>query len=125
MPKGVHEQTAIQVWVDVDIGIADLVRYLNTIPGVRTHASCQGTIGEGGSSPYRAQVMTTWPDAATEQRLRAEFDVTELGERWGYIHPRSESDPADPRRDCPWKCAQSDLGCLCVRTAHAPTATKP
>lgn len=89
MPEGKHEQKAIQVWVDVDTGIADLVAYLNSIPGVRTHASCQGTMGEGGLHPYRAQVMATWPIEAAE-RLRAEFDITELGERWGYIHPRTD-----------------------------------
>lgn len=52
-----HKTKLIQVWIEVDLGIADLVGYLNTIPGVRTHASCQGTIGEDGPAPYRAQVM--------------------------------------------------------------------
>jgi hypothetical protein len=46
--------------VDVDLGIADMVEYLNTIPGVRTIASCQGTIGEDGPNPYRAQVLCDW-----------------------------------------------------------------
>jgi hypothetical protein len=87
VPEGKHDQRAIQVWVDVDVGIADLVLYLNTIPGVLTHASCQGTIGEGGPRPYRAQVMATWTEEI-EERLRLEFDITELGERWGYVHPR-------------------------------------
>lgn len=35
-----HETVAIQVWADIDVGIVDLVRALNTWPGVRTHASC-------------------------------------------------------------------------------------
>jgi hypothetical protein len=89
VPDGNHETQPVQVWADIDVGIADMVIYLNTIPGVRTHASCQGTIGEGGPSPYRPQVMTTWPDEATFERLKAEFDVTVLGENWGYLHPRA------------------------------------
>ena len=83
-----HESLPVQVWVDVDIGIADMVVYLNTIPGIRTHASCQGTIGEGGADPYRAHVMASWPAEAFE-RLHREFDVTLLGENWGYLHPRN------------------------------------
>jgi hypothetical protein len=55
-----HKTRPVQVWADVDLGIADMVVYLNTIPGVRTEASCQGT-GEGGPAPYRAQVLTIWP----------------------------------------------------------------
>jgi len=88
MPEGNHKQRTIQVWVDVDDGIADAVIYLNTISGVRTLASCQGTIGEGGPNPYRAQVMATWPSEAFE-RLKSEFDVTILGDNWGYLHPRN------------------------------------
>ena len=93
-----HETVPIQVWVDVDKGICDLVLYLNTIPGVRTLASCQGTLGEGGPKPYRAQVMCTWPDEV-DSRIRAEFDVTELGceGRWGYLHPRSSANLMHPQ----------------------------
>lgn len=82
-----HATTPMLVWADVDLGIAPMVEYLNTIPGVRTEASCQGTIGEGGPNPYRSQVMTCWPPEA-EARLLAEFDVTSLGRNWGYLHPR-------------------------------------
>ncbi len=41
-----HKTRPVQVWVDIDLGIAEMVVYLNTIPGVRTHTSCQGTIGK-------------------------------------------------------------------------------
>lgn len=82
-----HKTVRVKVWADVDEGIADLVLYLNTIEGVTTDASCQGTIGEGGPAPYRAQVMAHWAQEA-EPRLRAEFDVALEGECWGYIHPR-------------------------------------
>jgi len=78
----------VQVWADVDLGIADMVVYLITIPGVRTEANCQGTIGEGGPAPYRAQVLTIWPPEAFE-RLQREFDITLHGENWGYLHPRA------------------------------------
>jgi hypothetical protein len=86
-----HETRPIQVWVDADLGIADMVAYLNTISGVRTEASCQGTIGEGGPHPYRAQVLCTWtPEALV--RLQAEFDVVPEGNgNWGYVHPRKLS----------------------------------
>lgn len=86
-----HKTVPVQVWVDVDVGIADIVSYLNTIPGIRTIASCQGTIGEGGPNPYPPNVMASWtPDAL--QRLRAEgFEIAPEGENWGYIFPRHES----------------------------------
>jgi hypothetical protein len=83
-----HATKPIQVWVDVDVGIADLVEYLNTWPNVRTLSSCQGTIGEGGPNPYRAQVMVTWSSDGTLFELLKEFDVTLLGNNWGYVHPR-------------------------------------
>ena len=85
-----HETVPVQVWADIDTGIAEMVRYLNTLPGLRTDASCQGTIGEGGPNPYRAQVLAHWP-AALRMRLQEEFDVTLLGDDWGYLHPRDEA----------------------------------
>ena len=88
-----HKTRPIKVWVDADLGIADMVEYLNTIPGVRTLASCQGTIGEGGPAPFRAQVMETWPDEAFA-RLSAEFDISyepESNRNWGYLHPKQDA----------------------------------
>lgn len=82
-----HATRVVSVLVDADIGIADMVEYLQTIPGVRTLASCQGTIGEGGPHPYPPQVLATWPPAARVQ-LDEEFDVTELGACWGCLHPK-------------------------------------
>lgn len=81
-----HKTVPIMVWVDVDEGVADVVTYLNTIPGVRTLASCQGTIGEGGAKPYPMQVMASWSDEAAARLLR-EFEVVPEGENWGYLHP--------------------------------------
>jgi len=84
-----HKTIPILVWVDVDEGIADMVKYLNRIPGVRTLASCQGTIGDGGPNPYRPQVMCEWTPEAL-MRLRSEFDVEPEGNgTWGYVHPRA------------------------------------
>jgi hypothetical protein len=82
-----HDTIPVQVWIDVDTGIAELVKRLNTLPGVRTNASCQGTLGEGGPAPYRAYVMATW-SADLEPQLAEEFDLELLGEHWGYIRPR-------------------------------------
>ena len=83
-----HATRPVQVWADIDLGIAEMVVYLNTIEGVRTLASCQGTLGEGGPNPYRAHVMAAWPKEL-EVRLLAEFDVTIEGECWGYLYPRT------------------------------------
>lgn len=82
-----HQTKALQIWVDVDLGIAETVAYLNTLEGVRTLASCQGTLGEGGPNPYPPQVMATWP-AEMEGRLLQEFEVEILGPQWGYLRPR-------------------------------------
>jgi hypothetical protein len=87
----IHETRPVQVWADVDLGIADVVAYLNTIPGVRTCASCQGTIGEGGPDPYRAQVLVTWNTQGALDQLKAEFDITipeDCDGNWFYVHPR-------------------------------------
>lgn len=86
-----HSTIPVQVWVDVDIGIADFVRELNLIPGIRTHASCQGTIGEGGSAPYGPQVMVTWQDAAALGRL-ARYRKTWLSDALAYVHPPSQQE---------------------------------
>jgi len=83
-----HPTVAIQVWVDVDAGIADMVLRLNEIPGVRTMASCQGTLGEGGAEPYGPHVMARWKPSALA-RLMEEYDVELLGECWGYVRPKS------------------------------------
>lgn len=78
------------MWVDVDVGIADLVLYLNSIPSVRTMASCQGSLGEGGADPYGPYVMARWSPESFA-RLSAEFEVELLGEHWGYVRPRVTS----------------------------------
>jgi hypothetical protein len=88
MGQVIHQTTPVQVWVDVDEGIAEVVRYLQTIPCVRTHTSCQGTIGEGGPEPYRAYVTVTWDDDAALARLQQEFDLEVEGDHWGSVHPR-------------------------------------
>src|ERR1039458_9584624 len=81
-----HAHIPVQVWADVDEGIAVDVAYLNTIDGVRTFASCQGTLGEGGPHPYRANIMAQWP-AAVIDILKLRFQIDELGKDWGYLYP--------------------------------------
>ena len=78
-----HVTVAVQVWADIDVGIADFVRELNDIPDVRTHACCQGAAGDGGYGPY---VMVSWhtPEAlAALQR----FPMTEVYDGHGKVHP--------------------------------------
>jgi hypothetical protein len=86
-----HKTIPIQVWADVDEGIAPLVKYLNTIPGIRTHASCQGTIGEGGVEPYGPQVMVSYQTEDAEARLRKEFDCVEVAQNTVYVRQRGGS----------------------------------
>jgi len=89
----IHKTVSMLVWADIDEGIADVVRYLQTIPNVRTFVSCQGTIGEGGPEPYRAYVGCIAESEAAKARLRTEFDVDPPGD-YGpdilYVHPRRE-----------------------------------
>ncbi len=89
----------VQVWAEVDAEVADLVCYLQTIEGVTTHASCQGTIGEGGPEPYRAFVDASWTDAVLEQ-LTKEFDIEVKGDHWGYVHLREGWKPPTSSQPC-------------------------
>jgi len=94
MGNVVHQTIPVQVWADIDENVADLVRYLNTLPGVRTYASCQGTIDEGGIAPYSPYVYVGWDSPETLAKLQAEFDIENLMEgpgtftnNWGALHP--------------------------------------
>ncbi|MGC1780897.1 MAG: hypothetical protein WA708_00085 [Acidobacteriaceae bacterium] len=83
-----HETRPILVWVDADLGIAAIVEKLNTIEGVRTHASCQGSIGEGGPRPYIPYVNVSWPDERTLEMLKLDYVVEIKGLAWGTVHPK-------------------------------------
>lgn len=77
-----HKTKAVRIWADVDTGIADLVLRLNRIPGVRTHASCQG------GKAYLGYVMCSWTPQALKL-LRKHFDVMfPKGSNgfWGYVY---------------------------------------
>jgi hypothetical protein len=82
----VHDTKPVQVWADIDVEIADFVRHLNTIPGVRTHSCCQGTLGEGGAEPYEAYVGVSWWTDDARKELE-KFSLTVEGEAWGSVHP--------------------------------------
>lgn len=91
-----HRTRAVQVWIDVDEGIADLVETLNTIDGLRTLASCQGSIGEGGPEPYGPYVMVCW-DGDMPAILPARFRLTEVWGGtavWCIQRSRDQRDPA-------------------------------
>lgn len=85
----IHETIAVKVWADVDIGIAGTVRRLNKIHGARTHASCQGTIDEGGAEPYPPYVMVSWNSAEAFERIKSEFDVSDIHSSHCLVHPRT------------------------------------
>jgi Holliday junction resolvase RusA-like endonuclease len=82
----IHKTIPVQVWADIDTEIAEAVRYLNTIPDVRTHASCQGS--DTGPAPYKAYVMVGWGTEEARNRLGREFGLKEEGEGWGYVYPK-------------------------------------
>ena len=88
MGNVIHKTIPLLVWAYVDVGIADAVRRLNEIPGVRTHASCQGTLGEGGAEPYRPYVMVSWSTPEAFAAIDAEFDLSEIYEAHCFAHPR-------------------------------------
>lgn len=80
-----HPTTPIKVWADIDLGVVDMVVVLNSIEGVRTIASCQGTIGEGGPRPYPAHVMALWTPEALKE-IRRYYDVFPQPDgTWGTV----------------------------------------
>lgn len=82
-----HETRSIKVWADIDIGIADFVEYLNQIPGVRTFASCQGTLNRNGSESYESYVMVGWHHNDAKKALER-FNLKVEGDTFGYVYPR-------------------------------------
>jgi hypothetical protein len=86
--KTKHKTKPVWVVVDVDLGIAETVEYLNTIPGVRTHSSCQGSIGEGGPEPYGPYVEVSWSNDIALTILRAGYEVELTGIASGTVRLR-------------------------------------
>lgn len=86
----IHETRAVKVWVDCDLGIADLVEEINLIAGARTHTSCQGSIGEGGPEPYGPYIQVSWANEEVKKKLEQLGRVTVEGENHGVLHPCSE-----------------------------------
>lgn len=83
-----HPTRPVMVTADIDIGIADTVERLNTLPGMRTFASCQGTIGEEGPKPYGPQILASWPESLNVMLLQ-EFEIELFSEGYGYLRPRA------------------------------------
>jgi len=83
-----HKTRPVKVWVDIDLDIVSMVECINTMPGIRTHASCQGSIGEGGPWPYDPYVEVSWQNEAALKSLKARYEVEVVGENWGHAHPR-------------------------------------
>lgn len=87
MPREPHNTMPLQVWVDIDVDVADLVARLNTIPGVRTYSSCRGSMDEPEAiEPFPAYVSVSWATQDTLLRLAAEFDMIVEGEGYGTVH---------------------------------------
>jgi hypothetical protein len=76
----------VLVWVDVDIGVAKWVRLLNSLPGVRTFASCQGT------ESYCAYIMVSFVDDKARARIERDFILEDVGmgnSNTFHAHPKS------------------------------------
>lgn len=82
-----HKTVPVQCWVDIDTGIATDVSWLNSLEGVRTFASCQGTIGEGGPEPYWPYIKAWWPPEHNEAILKR-FHLIKEGNGWKDIRPK-------------------------------------
>jgi len=82
-----HLTIPVLVWADIDIGVAKIVADLNRIDGVRTHASCQGTIGEGGPEPYPARIMVSWENDNALDRIRRRYRLVIEGTNHGTVYP--------------------------------------
>lgn len=76
-----HKTVPVMVRVDIDEGIAGLVRRLNEIEDVRTYASCQGT------DRYAPYVMVGWTTLGGLRRLKDEFNFRQENEAFGYVSP--------------------------------------
>ena len=76
-----HKTKLVLVWAEIDCGIAEFVKRLQSFKGVLTHASCQGTIGGGGPNPYRAQVMCSWTPKGYKKLQRVRHNSAS-GKQW-------------------------------------------
>ena len=104
MSDGGHIQIPMRVWVDIDRGIASMVKGLNEIPGVRTHASCEGNL-DNGPAPYGPYVMVSWSTPEARAAIAARYNIEEIDRdygtptngTWGYAHPSSSTEaPENP-----------------------------
>ncbi len=89
----IHKTVPVWVIVDVDEGVADFVRYLQTIPDVRTFSSCQDVSDRQGRR--RSYVGLCAITERAKRRIRAEFDVEEEGEWCWHVYPRTPAAPRD------------------------------
>ena len=83
----IHKTKPLKVWVDIDVGIYEIVKYLNTIKGVQTFSSCQGTLKEGGNAPYNPYVMIYCPPNKMKL-IEKLYKIGQKGDGWMYIHPK-------------------------------------
>lgn len=89
VPPAPHQTVPVLVWVDVDIAVAPIVRFLNGIPGIRTHSSCQGTIGEKGPAPYGPYVLISWRDDTALEEVSFHYEVRLAGDHLAYVSDRA------------------------------------
>jgi hypothetical protein len=83
-----HRTVPVQVWADVDEGVAELVIELNGIPGVRTYGCCQGT------GTMDAYVAVGWADDTARVRLKnvagLGFRLVVEGDNYGTLYARDD-----------------------------------
>ena len=87
----IHKTVPVQVWADVDEGLAALVATLNGIKGVRTHNCCQGSIDEGGVHPYPAYVSVSWYTEKAKNAIERFGTLCAEGTNHGTLYPSFEA----------------------------------
>src|ERR1035437_4513459 len=90
----VHKQVPLKIWADIDEGIVDFVRKLNTIPGVRILDSDQGDLLQGGVR--YAWVNVSWPDDNILYRLQGIGNLVTTGQNIGILYPYGQSKNKKP-----------------------------
>jgi hypothetical protein len=81
-----HTTVPVQVWIDADEKIAAPLRWLNSLSGVRTFSSCEGTIVEGGPAPYGAYIKAWWPPEH-DVEIKQRFKIIAEGNGWSDLEP--------------------------------------
>lgn len=90
MPKKVKVETPERYisrlnkpWSLIHPAITEMAKCLIAFPGVKLWTLCD-VAQDGSEGGY---VLASWPEDI-DVRLKAEYDIVTIGQRWGYVRPR-------------------------------------